>query len=47
MEQEMMSIKESILEGTIPNDYEAAYQLLIQKAAEMNIKPLARPASEW
>ena len=32
-------IRESILEGIIPNDYTAAYNLLIKKAAELNLYP--------
>ncbi len=33
------SIKEAILEGCIPNDYEAAKKYLLEKAAQMGLKP--------
>lgn len=33
-------IREAILDGKIPNDYDAAYQYLISCAAEMGLKPV-------
>jgi putative nucleotidyltransferase with HDIG domain len=34
------AIREAILDGIIANSYDAAYKLLLEKAAEMNLKPV-------
>jgi hypothetical protein len=33
------AIRNAILDGLIPNEYDAAYDFLLQKAAEMNLQP--------
>ena len=32
------AIKEAILEGEIPNEYEASFQFMLKKGAELDLK---------
>jgi hypothetical protein len=34
------AIKDAILDGIIPNDYDAAYQFMLQKGEECGLKPV-------
>jgi len=34
------AIKDAILDGVIPNNYDDAYELMVLKAAELKIKPI-------
>ncbi len=40
------SIKDAILDGIIPNEYSAAYHLMITKGNELNLKLLNKMASK-
>lgn len=35
------AIREAILDGVIPNDYKEAYNFMLQKGEELNLKPVA------
>jgi putative nucleotidyltransferase with HDIG domain len=35
------AVRDAILDGLIPNTHDAAYRLLLEKAGEMNLKPVA------
>ena len=34
------AIKDAILDGVIPNNYDEAYKFMLEKAREINIKPI-------
>jgi poly(A) polymerase len=36
------AIKDAILDGVIPNEHDAAYAFMLEKAREMNLKPVAQ-----
>ncbi|HWJ28955.1 MAG TPA: hypothetical protein VNS32_20595, partial [Flavisolibacter sp.] len=35
------AIKDAILDGVIPNDYQAAYKFMLEKGKECGLKPVA------
>jgi len=37
------AIKDAILDGVIPNNYDDAYEFMLAKAAELNLKPVKTP----
>lgn len=37
------AIREAILDGVIPNNYEAAYAFMLDRAAEMDLQPVKQP----
>jgi poly(A) polymerase len=34
------AIREAILEGVIPNEYESAYQFMIEEASKLGLQPI-------
>lgn len=40
------SIKDAILDGVIPNEHDAAFAFMLQKAAQMGLKPVNLPKQE-
>ncbi len=34
------AVREAILDGEIPNEHDAAYQLLLERAAAMGLQPV-------
>lgn len=36
------ALKDAILDGIIPNDYDSAYKLMVEKAAELGLSPLSK-----
>ncbi|GAB6011708.1 CCA tRNA nucleotidyltransferase [Viscerimonas tarda] len=37
------SVKDAIMDGVIPNEYDAAYKYLLEKAKKLGLKPVANP----
>jgi poly(A) polymerase len=39
------AVREAILDGIIPNERDAAYRFMLEKAAEMGLQPVSSPES--
>jgi poly(A) polymerase len=39
------AVREAILDGIIPNEHDAAYRFMLEKAAEMGLQPVSSPES--
>ena len=39
------AIKDAILDGAIPNDRHAAWQMMLEKAAELGLEPVGNPTT--